>query len=230
MAMIYFLLSFSYCLCLLVLSEGVLNQGNNSPAGNELSSRMKSKRFVSWLERSGILNDLREKKEQYTVITPTDEAISKLPQQILLALELNPKGLKSLLKYHVVKGKVDLKNMKDGEKLKSSDKKDIQVNLIGDTRSSLGGAVVINEYTDSQINYITVDKVLYPPQGSVYQIISGSPLLTNFTQIIKTANLIKEFSETEPLTVLAPTDDAFKSLNFNELVKITRDPKSARGK
>lgn len=190
---------------------------------------MTARRFVSWLERSGILSDLREKKEQYTVITPTDEAIAKLPQQILLALELNPKSLKSLLKYHVVKGKVDLKNMKDGDTLKSTDKKDIRVNQIDENKSTLGGALVVDEHTDSQINYITVDKVLYPPQGSIHQIISGSPLLTNLTQVIKTANLMKEFSETEPLTVLAPTDEAFKSLDFNELVKITRDPKSARG-
>lgn len=214
------------------MSKGLYSDPNerNREESQELGPKMKARKFVSWLEKSGVLDQLKQNNTPYTIIVPTDEAVSKLPSQILNQLDSDPKNLKSLLAYHVVPGEINLSALEDGETLKSSDDKPIQFTRLEANRSLLSGAPVVDEYKQGEMKFLAVDRVLYPPHGTIFDIISGSPILTNISQIIKTANLVSEFSDSPgPYTLFAPTDQAFASLGQDELLKVTRDIKSSRG-
>jgi uncharacterized surface protein with fasciclin (FAS1) repeats len=60
--------------------------------------------LVSLLKKAGLVGAL--KKGNYTVFAPTNAAFAKLPKSTLTAVGDDPALLKSVLTYHVVKGKV----------------------------------------------------------------------------------------------------------------------------
>jgi uncharacterized surface protein with fasciclin (FAS1) repeats len=63
------------------------------------------KTLVSLVQKAGLAGTLSG-KGRYTVFAPTDAAFAKVPKATLAALAANPMKLKSVLLYHVVKGKV----------------------------------------------------------------------------------------------------------------------------
>lgn len=67
----------------------------------------------------------------YTVFAPSDVAFEKLEKGVMEGL-LKPENkakLVDLLNYHVVSGKVNFKDLKDGEKLKTLNGKELHVHV-----------------------------------------------------------------------------------------------------
>jgi uncharacterized surface protein with fasciclin (FAS1) repeats len=67
----------------------------------------------------------------YTVFAPSDIAFEKLEKGVMDSL-LKPENkakLVDLLNYHVVSGKVNFKDLKDGEKLKTLNGKELHVHV-----------------------------------------------------------------------------------------------------
>jgi uncharacterized surface protein with fasciclin (FAS1) repeats len=69
--------------------------------------------LVKAVQAAGLVDTLKA-RGPYTVFAPTDEAFAKLPPGTLDALLADPQKLASVLKYHVVSGKVMAKDVKTG--------------------------------------------------------------------------------------------------------------------
>ena len=84
-------------------------------------------------------------KGPYTVFAPTDIAFAKLDKGILdnLLKPENKTKLTDLLNHHVVEGKINFKDLKDGEKLKTVNGKQLVVH-IKDGHTTVDGAVILN--------------------------------------------------------------------------------------
>jgi uncharacterized surface protein with fasciclin (FAS1) repeats len=67
----------------------------------------------------------------YTVFAPSDKAFNKLEKGVLdnLLKAENKAHLLEVLNYHVVEGKVNFKDLKDGEKLKTLNGKNLHVHV-----------------------------------------------------------------------------------------------------
>lgn len=67
------------------------------------------------------LNDLLGGKAPFTVFAPSDVAFGKLPVGTIdeLLVPENKEKLMDLLKHHIVNGKIEFKDLKDGTVLKS---------------------------------------------------------------------------------------------------------------
>jgi uncharacterized surface protein with fasciclin (FAS1) repeats len=67
----------------------------------------------------------------YTVFAPSDRAFEKLDKGVLdnLMKAENKAKLLEVLNYHVIPGKVNFKDLKDGEKLKSLNGKELHVHV-----------------------------------------------------------------------------------------------------
>jgi uncharacterized surface protein with fasciclin (FAS1) repeats len=77
------------------------------------------------------LNKMLSETGPFTVFAPSDKAFNKLDKTVLedlLKPENNTK-LVDLLNHHVVAGKVAFKDLKDGEKLKSLNGKELHVHV-----------------------------------------------------------------------------------------------------
>ena len=64
------------------------------------------KTLVKLVKRAGLAGALSSRKTQLTVFAPTDAAFAKVPRATLNALMQNRAKLRTVLLYHVVKGRV----------------------------------------------------------------------------------------------------------------------------
>ena len=89
------------------------------------------------------LDQVLSGKGPYTVFAPTDIAFAKLDKGILDNL-LKPENitkLTDLLNHHVVEGKINFKDLKDGEKLKTVNGKQLVVH-VKDGHTTIDGAII----------------------------------------------------------------------------------------
>ncbi|HET7003572.1 MAG TPA: fasciclin domain-containing protein [Puia sp.] len=91
------------------------------------------------------LDQVLSGKGPYTVFAPTDIAFAKLDKGVLdnLLKPENKTKLADLLNHHVVEGKVNFKDLKDGEKLKTVNGKQLVVH-IKDGHTTVDGAVILS--------------------------------------------------------------------------------------
>ena len=98
----------------------------------------------------------------FTVFAPSDLAFGKLETgkvEDLLKPE-NKLKLTDLLNHHVVSGKVNFKDLKDGEKLKALNGKELSVKII-DGKVSVDGAIIQNRDVETSNGVIhSLDTVL----------------------------------------------------------------------
>jgi uncharacterized surface protein with fasciclin (FAS1) repeats len=91
------------------------------------------------------LDQVLSGKGPFTVFAPTDIAFGKLDKGILdnLLKPENKTKLTDLLNHHVVDGKINFKDLKDGEKLKTVNGKDLLVH-VKDGHATVNGSAILN--------------------------------------------------------------------------------------
>ena len=89
------------------------------------------------------MDQVLSSKGPYTVFAPTDIAFGKLDKGILdnLLKPENKTKLTDLLNHHVVEGKINFKDLKDGEKLKTVNGKELVVH-VKDGHTTVDGAKI----------------------------------------------------------------------------------------
>jgi uncharacterized surface protein with fasciclin (FAS1) repeats len=89
------------------------------------------------------LDQVLSGKGPFTVFAPTDIAFGKLDKGVLdnLLKPENKTKLTDLLNYHVVVGKINFKDLKDGERLKTVNGKELLVH-VKDGNASVDGAKI----------------------------------------------------------------------------------------
>jgi uncharacterized surface protein with fasciclin (FAS1) repeats len=99
----------------------------------------------------------------FTVFAPTDIAFGKLDKGIMEKL-LKPENktkLADLLNRHVVSGKINFKDLKDGEKLKTVNGKELLVH-VKDGHTSVDGAKILDRDVQASNGVIhSVETVMY---------------------------------------------------------------------
>lgn len=206
------------------------------PAIRAPDSSLSTGRFYRWLQKARFLDQINQSDANYTVILPNDVAVSKLPANYIQNLESNPRRLQALLMYHVIPGSVDISRLRDEDTLATVGGKEIRFNKytsdqLNDSILTLSGAPVVGEKTENngRVRFITVDRVLYPPQGSIFEVITRSPILKSLRNLVRIANLDTELSVSGPFTLFAPSDAAFNKLSTESLGYLSQDAESSRG-
>ena len=150
----------------------------------------------------------------FTVFAPTDEAFAKLPAgtvETLLKPE-NKDKLVAILTYHVVKGKVPAKKVVSlsGATTLNGQRVDIKTK---DGKVSVDNATVVKtdiECTNGIIHVI--DSVILPVSDNIPTVATKAGNFGTLLAAAKAAGLVDALSGAGPLTVFAPTDDAFAKL------------------
>jgi uncharacterized surface protein with fasciclin (FAS1) repeats len=105
------------------------------------------------------LTETLKGKGPFTVFAPSDEAFAKLPTSTVDALLKDPSRLKSVLNYHIVQGRPDLKKATsvrtlEGQNLKIDN---------GDGRIRVNGVRVTQPSIEASNGVIhTIDRVIMP--------------------------------------------------------------------
>jgi len=159
----------------------------------------------------------------FTVFAPTNDAFKALPFKgaELKYLLSNKNKLTEVLEYHVASGDVMSGDLKNAEKIKMLMGGSVTV-TIADGTVTINDAKVktANVKASNGVVHI-IDKVLIPANFTAPNIpeLATSAKLTLLVQAVTAAKLGAKLSE-GPLTVFAPTDDAFKALGDNVLKKL----------
>ncbi|MDB4408907.1 CIA30 family protein, partial [Akkermansiaceae bacterium] len=153
-----------------------------------------------------------------TVFAPTDEAFAKLPKgtvENLLKPE-NKEQLVAILTYHVFAGSANLVDaLRDGE-LKTIEGTSIKASF-SEGRVRINGATVLDadiRCSDGIIHVI--DSVLMPESKpkpkNLLTTAEGAGSFNTLLAAAKAAGLVSALEGKDPLTVFAPTDEAFAAL------------------
>lgn len=205
------------------------NQTKNMQLIEKLTNLMKARKFAKYLLRSGLSQQLKPDMN-YVILVPTDQAVERLPKQIVDMLDRDPERLIDLVKFHVLDTTFEYINtIPDGQTLNTLNEKDILFNWHrNNTILTASGAVVMGGIQDENIALLIVDRVLYPTPGDLLSIVTKSPILSNFTNLIRNAGLERQLSLAGPFTLFAPSDFAFNQLDKRDLDFLQNNRDSAR--
>lgn len=191
----------------------------------DLANDLKLHKFLNISKDAGMTETLR-KEEDFTLFAPTDDAFNSLSTEYMSALKSQPQLMKNLLNYHIVKGKVTSDEMVGQQNFTSKIAVKIKVNVF---RNGIvvDDAKVLSTDRQSDSGVIhTINKVLIPPEQTLMGLIQTDPALSQFRQAIETAGLVELLeSSNGQLTVLAPTNDAFDTMERVQLNKLMSNPK-----
>ena len=121
----------------------------------------KFKTLTSLLKQAGLAGTLQG-KGSYTVFAPTDAAFAKLPKATLQALGQDKAKLRSVLLYHVVKGKLTAAKVVKRSSVKTLNGQSLRIRVSAG-KVTVGGARVITPDVAASNGVIhVINKVLIP--------------------------------------------------------------------
>ena len=150
----------------------------------------------------------------FTVFAPTDEAFAKLPAGTVEALlkQENKSKLAGVLTYHVVPGQVMAGQVVKLSGAKTLNGQQVNIKTEGATVMIDGATVVTTDIKcDNGVIHI-IDSVILPEDKNIPAVAANAGNFGTLLAAAKAAGLVDALSGTGPLTVFAPTDEAFSKL------------------
>lgn len=179
------------------------------------------KTLVAALEAAGLANTL--KTGSWTVFAPTDEAFAKLPAgtvEELLKPE-NKQQLRDILLYHVARGKLPASQVVKHSGIGMANGVRTLVKAADDGVTINGANIVATDIEARNGVIHVIDSVILPP-GNIAAVAENAGSFNTLLAAVKAAGLERELTGRGPLTVFAPTDEAFAKLppgTVEELLK-----------
>jgi uncharacterized surface protein with fasciclin (FAS1) repeats len=148
----------------------------------------------------------------FTVFAPTDDAFAKLPEGTVESL-IKPENrakLVEILTYHVVPGRVTASQAAGLPKANTVQGSSVLISA-DDGKVRIDGATVVKADINASNGIIhVIDKVILPKD--IVAIADGAGKFKILLAAAKAAGLVDALKAKGPLTVFAPTDEAFQAL------------------
>ena len=174
--------------------------------------------LVSLLVSTG-LDDALKQDGTFTVFAPNDKAFAKLPSSTLAALRKpeNKEQLAAILKYHVVPGRtLSISKRPPSHRLKTTRTllgESIRFDRKGSDVRVNGNKVIARNIKCSNGIIQVIDGVLLPPEtNTIADVAKKAGKFNTLLAAVKAAGLSDALTGDKPLTVFAPTDEAFAKL------------------
>lgn len=152
--------------------------------------------------------------DQLTVFAPTDEAFAKLDPALLQTL-LKPENkglLQTVLKYHVVAGRVNASTAYGLNEAKSLAGQRLNLNLRGDSPKINDSTIIATDIECTNGVIHVIDEVLIPSLDTIPVVATKAGTFNTLLAAAKAAGLADVLGSAGPFTVFAPSDDAFAKL------------------
>jgi len=152
----------------------------------------------------------------FTVFAPTDEAFAKLPKGTVEDL-LKPENrgkLQAILKYHVLPGQVGLSGALEAGEAKSLLGESVKVGFSKGRVRVNDAALIDADVTASNGVIHVIDAVMLPPapKKDLASVAKRAGKFKTLLAAVDAAGLSEALAGDSALTILAPTDEAFKAL------------------
>lgn len=171
------------------------------------------------IARAGLTNELNDPNFAYTLFAPTDEAFAAIGLDSRAAINGVPvETLRGILLYHVLASKVlaaQVPSTSTELTMLSNQKAYIESSAAG---VFINGVQVVSADISSKSGVIhAVNRVLLPPAGNIVDVVAGDDRFTFLVAAVLKADLAGALSGAGPLTVFAPTNEAFIAAGFTTI-------------
>ena len=169
--------------------------------------------LVSAVQAAGLADALKG-PGPFTVFAPTDEAFAKIDKATLESL-LKPENkskLAAILKYHVVSGKLLAADVTSSSALTTLDGQRIDISKSAAGAMVDGAKIVKTDIPASNGVIHVVNTVIKPSFDNIVTTADKAGSFKTLIAAAKAAGLVDVLSGEGPLTVFAPTDEAFSKL------------------
>jgi len=192
----------------------------DSPTKSIVDVAAEDGRFTTLLaaaEAAGLAETLAT-EGPLTVFAPTDDAFAKLPEGTVESLLNNVPVLTDILLYHVAAGKLMAEDVVAHGSIDTLLGQPVSVNAGDDGSVSINDSKVLITDIEAANGVIhVIDTVLLPPademeQPDLVDIAVGDGRFTTLVAALEAAGLVDALRADTPITVFAPTDDAFAKL------------------
>lgn len=150
----------------------------------------------------------------FTVLAPSDEAFAKLPEGTVAELikPENREKLTSILTFHVIAGKVLAKDALGAGGGVTVNGQKVDCELDGGQIMIEGAKLVAADIEcDNGVIHI-IDQVIMPESSTIPEVAQAAGSFKTLLAAATAAGLVETLSGEGPLTVFAPTDEAFAKL------------------
>jgi len=187
--------------------------------------------LLGLLNTSGLVDQVLNAPTM-TLFAPTDEAFANMNPRELSKLQNSVKQLVNVLSYHVsTEEVVKAKGHFSDHVLKSISGKPVRINVYRQSHIVSAEGVKISEADIHVANGIVhgIDGIMTPPEGDIIDIISQRNDLKTLYKYLNTSGLVDTIKADQNITVFAPTDKAFNSVNSKVIDYLAANPNVLKG-
>jgi transforming growth factor-beta-induced protein len=164
----------------------------------------------------------------FTVFAPTNDAFTNVDPATMKALQMDAALFKRVLTHHVVASNIESVDIKNELTSKSVAGDSLRLNVykVGDkTVTTVNGATKIRAIETTNGVIYVIDKVLVPnDEASIVKVLEKQGTFSTLLTALKVADLTSTLDSPVPLTLFAPTDDAFRALPAGALDSLIAKP------
>ena len=178
--------------------------------------------LVAAVEAAGLVDALKA-DGPLTVFAPTDDAFAALPEGTVEALLADIPTLTDILLYHVVDGKVMAADVVELTQALTLQGQYLEIKADMGTVKIDNAQVIITDIETSNGVIHVIDAVVLPESRDIVDIAVEDGRFTTLVAALQAAGLVDALKADGPLTVFAPTDDAFAALPEGTLEALLAD-------
>jgi uncharacterized surface protein with fasciclin (FAS1) repeats len=192
--------------------------------------------LVAAVQAAGLEEALRG-EGPFTVFAPTDDAFAAIPAETLEGLLADPDTLGQILLYHVLSGKVMAESVADGLSVDTLQGAPVTFSVMDGVAKINDATIVATDIETSNGVIHVIDAVILPPAegaaeepaepaAATMDIVDTAIAAGSFNTLlaaVQAAGLEEALRGEGPLTVFAPTDEAFAALPEGTLDSLLAD-------
>jgi transforming growth factor-beta-induced protein len=167
--------------------------------------------LVEAVQAAGLVDALKG-EGPLTVFAPTDDAFAALPEGTLAALHSDVSALSNILLYHVAAGKFMAADVLASDSLLSLQGQYVNFSLDMDKVMIDNAQIILTDIEASNGVIHVIDAVILPETRDIVDIAVEDGRFQTLVAAVQAAGLVDALKADGPLTVFAPTDDAFAAL------------------
>ncbi|XP_042307965.1 periostin isoform X3 [Sceloporus undulatus] len=177
--------------------------------------------FKDLVSQVGLAASLKP-EEEYTLLAPLNGAFSDD------TLTMDQRILKLILQNHILKVKIGLNDLYNGQFLETLGGKKLRV-FVYRTAVCIENSCMIRGSKEGRNGFIHVfSEIIQPAEKTLHEVLRSDKRFSTFLTLIEAADLEEVLSQPGDWTLFVPTNDAFKGLTEQEKQTLMRDQNALR--
>lgn len=167
------------------------------------------------------LVEVLESEGPFTVFAPNNDAFAKIDKNALAATIKDTDRLSQILTFHVVPGRISAADLAGRRFVDTVNGNRLTVSTDGGLRVNDSGFIATDIEAGNGIIHV-IDTVLLPTKQDIVQTADAAGSFNTLIAAAKAAGLAGYLQSDGPLTVFAPTDEAFARLGDETIAALLR--------